>query len=356
MKKLIIAFLLLIILSCNTVRDPQVELVAFVEACIDSSEIKENMIHVCENDYENYQLYYIYGNDVATISLLDTTLFPTNVIKYKDKQILLFEIGKKSIDNDAAQNLMRGFSDSLSTVNWFYLVDKKTKDGIFVRNEELGTAAFDVPIIRDRLNERSLRNAAPIDIGVSAIWFDASDLNDSLGGNTLLFPYKLNVNFTIYDRGGACNTFDTPLDSLGKFVLLYERDTLVINAKINFASRYTEYTETKKQKIKEIIPGRYFSHNKDWDICGFYSGKSANDEQFFKNIPLIDFYQNLYRILRDSLYYIPNETASEKYFKKECNYPKKRIRIFFPPNMWCVFYDSPKEQVYQQGKLIGESF
>lgn len=356
MKYLSILFFIIIFSCCSIVKDPSTELITVVKTCIDSGEIKEKLVQVVKSDYGDYILYYINGSYEADITLsIDSILTPTKKIKYNKKVILFFELDKHKDKTSAVcvseNNIVNTGS---SSVNWFYLVNKKTKEEFLIRNEDKETSPYDVSIIRDKITKRATKDTTPIDIVATNIRINCIEKLSYPTKAKCCFPYNIQVDFTIYDRTNSCYLFNSPLDSLGMFILLNKNDTLVIETAIDADRWYTEYKSIKKQKTKELIPGKYYSCDKNWDICGYYRGQSKNEEVFFNKIPRRHFQLDLYNMLKDSLFYIPNENTYNEYATRICNYSNKRIKIYFPIDNFYRFETPSSTYVYKKGILVWE--
>ena len=355
MKYLLLLFTVLSIPSCSTIQEPS--WVAVVEKCIDSGEIKEGGVRVIESDYDDFVLYYINGSSDGIIeTAIDFMLTPSKIMKYKNKRILFFELNNRENTNNPVEFLEDDFNlTGYSDVSWFYLVNKKTKKEVLIRNEAWQTSPFDVSIIRDLITNRSINDTISMDIAVRGISFDCVEESNHLTNTKEIHTHKLIMNFGVYSRGNSYYPTCPPLDSLGKFVLLYKKDTLVIETAHDISDLLYEqggHRKIKREKIKVLIPGKYYSYNMAWDICGCYRGESEKNDAFFKKIPQKTFQLDLYNILKDSLYYIPNRDTHNKQDKTIEHFPNGRIKIFFAADKCYTFDTQDSAYSYRKAKFM----
>ena len=346
MKKLTVLIIILsLIWGCISQNKMKRE--ALIKAISDSVDFKllpEKIMYIVSYryDYGDYDLYRLGGFEYFFGGVNGEDLFPHDIAEVNGKYLFFYppfnsgktgrkETKKKSIEIVEETGIPK--LKQRSKYTWYVMQSRLTGKCTVVRAVNTDIESYEIPEVRTVLSNQP--STGDIDIVACNNCFVQGDVHGTLDV-PFTFPVSFSSIFTIYNRKNSCLYWGEP-DSLGYFAWVNGRDTLYLNAK-------EYYLEDKYIDDPD--------YNYDSQKAYRFEISSGNAYPFFSKLPMKDFHQHLYSLMRDSVFYIPNVDRYKAGAPDSCYYPKQKIKVMFPVECGFKYRTSDTNYYYEKGNLI----
>ncbi|NDV60160.1 hypothetical protein [Bacteroides sp. 519] len=337
--KILLITTVLFFMSCNNQKQSHEEdLMNAIIEVIDSNAFPEKIIAVIKSefDYEDYHLYRIRGfRDYMT-----PDPYPYKIKEIKNKIVFFYfseeeELAEEPVDKIIEEHYDYDYYNINSSTAFFFVQCKTTGKKLLHHAVNEYMQPYEIPEIRDFSCSSGLIKKQSIEVITDFFNIYALDYQ-GLGSDTISkHPKSIDLVVYVYNRTDSCLFFDGLNTSFGKFMLIKGNDTLQFNPSLYGGSRIIDdstFVEDPEKSLELRI-------------------ESDENLSFFNKINPNHFHEDLISLIRDSLYYIPNQEFYES-SNHQCISPKGKIKVFTAP-ITAYRYTTPNYvYAYGNGKFL----
>ena len=318
-------------------------LIKTISDYVDLESIPGNILYAqkLRYKYDCYDLYRIGRFDGIIFDKYGKGIYPHDIAEINGKYIFFYPHIQENKSNKIMEKKIIeiidkvGFSEQYCRHVWYIAQSKLTGECTVVRATNQDMEPYEIPEIRTVLSNQP--NIGAIDIVACENDFILSDNKDRKNDTQPFPPERYRSIFTIYNRTDSCLYWETPADSLGYFAWVNGKDTLRLHMQ-------TTYLEDMKIDDPD--------YNYDFQKVYRFDISCEDARSFFSKIPKKNYYNDLYNLMRDSIFYFP---YIEKYKMKtpdSCYYPKQKIKVMFPVECGYTLITPQKNYHFEDGHFI----